>query len=83
MYIPYCFMQPCVDTGVGRRKARAPTANERFLHRGACDLIRAVRVEKHPPALLICAALGRLPNVEGVLPTRFSAHIPISAAGIP
>ena len=28
MYIFCCFMQPCVDTGAGRRKARAPTANE-------------------------------------------------------
>ncbi len=74
-------MQPCVDTGVGRRKARAPTANERFLHRGACDLIRAVRVEKHPPALLICAALGRLPNVEGVRPTLFGAYRPDERAG--
>jgi hypothetical protein len=35
----------------------------------------------HPPALLICAALGRLPNVEGVRPTRSSAYRLISAAG--
>jgi hypothetical protein len=37
----------------------------------------------HPPALLICAALGRLPNVEGVRPTRSSAYRLISAAGTP
>jgi hypothetical protein len=43
---------------------------------GASDLIHARRVEKHPPTLLICAALGRLPNVEGVRPTRFSDSRP-------
>jgi hypothetical protein len=44
---------------------------------GVCDLIRARRVERHPPTLLICAAPGRLPNVEGVGPTLFSAYRPI------
>jgi hypothetical protein len=37
----------------------------------------------HPPTLLIRAALGRLPNVEGVRPTRSSAYRPNSRAGIP
>jgi hypothetical protein len=32
----------------------------------------------HPPKLLICAALGRLPNVEGARPTLFSAYRPNS-----
>ena len=27
----------------------------------------------HPPTLLICPPLGRLPNVEGARPTLFSA----------
>jgi hypothetical protein len=37
----------------------------------------------HPPTLLICAALGRLPNVEGVGPTLFSAYRPNERAGTP
>jgi hypothetical protein len=50
---------------------------------GACDLIRSRKVEMHPPTLLICAALGRLPNVEGARPTLFSAYKPYSRARPP
>src|SRR5829696_5372589 len=49
----------------------------------ARDLIRARRVEIHPPTLLICPALGRLPNVEGARPTLFSAYRPNERAGTP
>jgi hypothetical protein len=37
----------------------------------------------HPPTLLTCAALGRLPNVEGARPTLFSAYKPYSRARTP
>jgi hypothetical protein len=37
----------------------------------------------HPPTLLICAALGRLPNVEGARPTLFRAYKTYSRARTP
>jgi hypothetical protein len=37
----------------------------------------------YPPTLLICAALGRLPNVEGARPTLFSAYRLNERAGTP
>ena len=65
------------------RRARAYSANELFLHKEGL-VIRARRVEVHPPTLVICSPLGRLPNnVEGARPTLFSASKANERAGIP
>ena len=70
---------------VAPTKAKAPTANELFLHkeRGARGSVRARRVAVHPPTLLICSPLGRLPNVEGARPILFSASKANERAGTP
>ena len=65
------------------RRARAYSANELFLHKEGL-VIGARRVEVHPPTLLICSPLGRLPNkVEGARPTLFSTSEANERAGTP
>ena len=64
------------------RRARAYSANELFLHKEGL-VIRARRVEVHPPTLLICSPLGRLANVEGARPTLFRVSKADQRAGSP
>ena len=64
------------------RRARGYSANELFLHKEGL-VIRARRVEVHPPKLLICSPLGRLANVEGARPTLFRASKANERAGTP